>query len=268
MSRVIYGVIGIFVIAVIILTGLVGYLYGQEPQTVTVTIPTTTTVTTTQPIQTTTKTTTVTTTTQTQSSQYKIEATTETVNGSLIGFIRLSAPPGDLAGLLVEDLNGERLNTIIMMSNREFLDRVVVWRQQFNPENVKEDYYTFILKAQNGSVVYRTTIKLLWEVIPPFELLYITSAYANSRIEVIINLGNGGSLDVMITDILVNGKPLRQFDAGATISPDMTNGFSLIRGISVSIKITFSQPLSSGVTYDFKIHTASGTDYPKAVVIP
>jgi hypothetical protein len=26
--------------------------------------------------------------------------------------------------------------------------------------------------------------------------------------------------------------------------------------------------LSSGTTYDIKIHTASGTDYPKAVAIP
>jgi hypothetical protein len=54
MSRIVYGVIGVLVVAVVVLTGLVGYWYGQGFQTATVT----TTVTS--------QTTTVTTTTQTR----------------------------------------------------------------------------------------------------------------------------------------------------------------------------------------------------------
>ena len=37
MSRIVYGVIGVLVVAVVVLTGLVGYLYGQGFQTATVT---------------------------------------------------------------------------------------------------------------------------------------------------------------------------------------------------------------------------------------
>jgi len=283
MSRVIYGVIGIFVIAVIVLTGLVGYLYGQEPQTVTVTIPTTTTVTTTQPTQATTKTITVTTTTQTQTvtttttytssqtqpNQYGIEVTTETQDpiygGSVIIHIKVSGPARDIT-LIISDSNMKTVS-IIPISKEALLDGSEIVQTSFLPtlQLFKEGIWTFILASDpDGNELYRTDIEIPG-AFSRFEKLEITSAYATDSTHVTLNVKNTGSTDTSITDLFVNGKLLSVFDPGAT---GFTPG-TLASGQSASFTLTFtSGKLFSGVTYDFKIHTASGTDYPKAVIIP
>ena len=98
-----------------------------------------------------------------------------------------------------------------------------------------------------------------------FEKLEITSAYADSSTSITLNVKNTGSQDATITDIFVNGKPLSA--VGGTASPTLP--ISLQSGASATITLTFEEPgFTSGVTVDVKVHTASGTDYPKAVVIP
>ena len=100
-----------------------------------------------------------------------------------------------------------------------------------------------------------------------FEKLEVTSAYSNGPNQVVISAKNTGPSDTTITDILVNGRPLSVFAPSAIIDPSLP--ISLPTGASTTITITLSSPgLASGVTYDFMIHTASGNDYPKAVVIP
>jgi len=99
-----------------------------------------------------------------------------------------------------------------------------------------------------------------------FEKLEITSAYANSATEIVINVKNTGSADATITDIFINGKPLS--GVGGSASPALGNGLSLPSGSSTTLTLSFTPGFTSGVTVDVKVHTASGTDYPKAVVIP
>jgi archaellum component FlaF (FlaF/FlaG flagellin family) len=98
-----------------------------------------------------------------------------------------------------------------------------------------------------------------------FEKLEITNAYTSDSKTVIINVKNTGLSDATITDIFVNGKPLSAFNGGSS-APGTP--ISLTSGATTTITLTFTTALSSGTTYDIKIHTASGTDYPKAVAIP
>ncbi|MGQ9781957.1 MAG: hypothetical protein ACUVQ8_06895, partial [Nitrososphaeria archaeon] len=140
-----------------------------------------------------------------------------------------------------------------------FLNRFVVLRQYFNPQNVKEDYYSFTLVAHNGSILYRTTIEMPWEVpqFTRFKKLEITSAYATSTAVIVLNVKNTGSADATITDIFINGKPLEDVNGG-TVSGGVLP--SLSSGDSTSITLTFTEGgFTSGVTVDVKVHTASGT---------
>jgi len=100
-----------------------------------------------------------------------------------------------------------------------------------------------------------------------FEKLEISSAYANSATSIVLNVQNTGSSDATIVDIFINGKPESSFVPAGTAAP--VPPISLTSGSKQTITITIAAPgLTSGVTYDFKVHTAAGNDYPKAVVIP
>jgi hypothetical protein len=126
---------------------------------------------------------------------------------------------------------------------------------------------TVALKIQTASGFYYIGSFNMPGAFTGFEKLEISSVYANSATEVILNVKNTGSSDATITDIFINGKTLSTFNPAGTASPTLP--ISLATGASTTITITFASPgLVSGVTYDIKIHTASGTDYPKAVVIP
>jgi len=272
MPKIVYVVMGVLVVAVVVLAGLVGYLYGKGSQTAivttTVTSQTTTAATTTktQVVTVTTKYTTL------QPSPYKIEATTETANGTLWVFIRLTAPPGDYSYISVYDSKGESVSCIIVPPVRAFLDNFIVSTNAVNLEHYKieEEYCTFMLTARNGSIVYSTTIKLPMAVNEPsgnftrFERLEITSAYAKGTNVIVLNVKNTGSVDATITDIFINGKPLSA--VGGAAAPALP--ISMPSGSSTIITLTFTSGFPSGVTLDVKLHTASGTDYPKAVIIP
>jgi hypothetical protein len=96
-----------------------------------------------------------------------------------------------------------------------------------------------------------------------FEKLMI-SAYANSTTQIILNALDTGSSDVTITDIFLNEKPLASASPLGTASPTLP--ILLKIGDSVQITLNFATPLSSGTTYNIKIHTASGNDYPTLVI--
>jgi len=169
MPKIVYGVMGVLVVAVVVLTGLVGYLYGQGSQTATVT----TTVTS--------QTTTATTTTQ-----------------------------------------------------------------------------THIITVTNTSGNFTR-----------FEKLEITSAFSTAANKIVLNVKNTGSSDATITDVFVNGIPIGSFSPTGSITANPIENYPSLRtGDEVTLTLTFAANLSHGVTYDIKVHTASGTDYPKAVVVP
>ncbi len=99
-----------------------------------------------------------------------------------------------------------------------------------------------------------------------FEKLEVTSGYANSATQIILNVKNSGSSDATISDIFVNGKPIGSADITGTCTPNVP--ISLKTGLSTTLTLNFNSALYSGTTYDIKIHTASGTDYPKSIVVP
>lgn len=265
-SKTVYGVIGILVIAVVVLTGLVGYLYQQKPQTVTETNSQTITITNTSTytqIVTTTNTYTYPS-SQTQTNQYKIEATAEPISGgggAMQVTIKVSGPAESIL-ILISDTDGKGV-ALVPILKIDLLDGV----ETVQTAIPKEGLYTFIIARQSdANELYRTTIELPG-AFTRFEKLEISSAYAYSAILIVINVSNTGSSDATITDVFVNGKPAASFTPAGTLAPALP--LPLASGASTTITLTFANPgLVSGVTYDIKIHTASGNDYPKAVVIP
>lgn len=107
-----------------------------------------------------------------------------------------------------------------------------------------------------------TILKTLTSTVtPPFEKLEIVSAYGEPG-KVVINITNVGTVDATISQVFVNGRPLDP----NKITP--ATPFLLKTGDSIQVQLDFSTaPLSLGETYDFRIHTGSGSDYAQAIMI-
>ncbi len=99
-----------------------------------------------------------------------------------------------------------------------------------------------------------------------FEKLEVTSGYADTSQTLILNVKNSGSSDATISEVFVNDRPILQATPTGAVNPAIP--IALKSGQTTIITLRFNTALSSGVTYDIKIHTASGTDYPKAIVVP
>jgi flagellin-like protein len=100
-----------------------------------------------------------------------------------------------------------------------------------------------------------------------FERIEITSAYATkSGTTFTINLKakNTGSAAATITEIFINGKPISV--AGATSSG--LGNQTINPGDEISGTITLTTGYTSGQTVEIVLHTASGKDYPKSVLLP
>ena len=110
-----------------------------------------------------------------------------------------------------------------------------------------------------------------------FEEVQITYAYANGSEgtnswegDIIVKLKNTGTSAATIDEIFINGKPYNDWEA--KISPDVELPLSLAPGSEATIKLTFSDTedgeFHSGQSVEIKIHTASGKEYPKLIVLP
>jgi len=108
-----------------------------------------------------------------------------------------------------------------------------------------------------------------------FERLEITSAYAEKgkgtaeetifTIYMVVN--NTGSASATINEIFINGKP---HDAAGAEASDFI-GKTIDPGGGIGGKITLSTDkikYISGQTVEIVLHTASGKDYPKSVLLP
>ena len=94
----------------------------------------------------------------------------------------------------------------------------------------------------------------------------VISAYASSTTQIVITVKNTGSSDATITDIFLNEKPLASATPAGTLSGSVSAlPYTLPTGASVQITLNFATPLSSGATYNIKVHTGSGNDYPKLI---
>ncbi|MEM3503002.1 MAG: hypothetical protein QW134_02135 [Nitrososphaeria archaeon] len=106
-----------------------------------------------------------------------------------------------------------------------------------------------------------------------FEKLEIVNAYATKLTgnswTIYLSVKNTGSMDSTITEIFINGKPYTVAGGtliGASLPSYMPVGSS--RTITISVITSNSSPYTSGQTIEVKIHTATGAEYPKAVVLP
>jgi len=103
-----------------------------------------------------------------------------------------------------------------------------------------------------------------------FEKLEITSAFFDGQ-QVVLTVRNTGSADTTINDVYVNGIPC--LATGQDVCN--LNGIGPIP-VGGSVQITVGNPppqvtnrnWANGVTYEIVVHTASGKNYPVAVLIP
>jgi flagellin-like protein len=108
-----------------------------------------------------------------------------------------------------------------------------------------------------------------------FEQLQITSIYDDEN-GIYLTVKNTGTGTATITDIFINGYPSDQCGAtwtaeSSTGSSSGTSQITLKPGEEVTIKITVKGDdkftVKPGVSLEIKLHTASGKDYPKLIVL-
>jgi flagellin-like protein len=108
-----------------------------------------------------------------------------------------------------------------------------------------------------------------------FEQLQITSAWDDAN-GIYIRVRNTGTSTASITDVFINGYPYTQVHAA--ITDDQGNQLAANRPIVLNpgdervLTITFTAApglfrVVPGVSLEIKLHTASGKDYPKLVVL-
>jgi len=105
-----------------------------------------------------------------------------------------------------------------------------------------------------------------------FEQLQITSIYDNSS-GIVITVQNTGTSTATITDIYVNGLPSSATGLKVKVGDrDVNFPIPLNPGNQTTLILYFQNPPSQftvtpGVSLEIKLHTASGKDYPKLVVL-
>jgi flagellin-like protein len=105
-----------------------------------------------------------------------------------------------------------------------------------------------------------------------FEQLQITSIYDNSS-GIVITVKNTGTSTATITDIYVNGLPSSATGLKVKVSgTDVNFPIPLKPGNQTPLILYFQNAPSQftvtpGVSLEIKLHTASGKDYPKLIVL-
>lgn len=274
MSRSVFIVVGVLVALVVVLSGLVGFFYGQstfssqnivtETKTVRETITATKIVTTTfTPI--------------TISPTLNLFAIAyEEYNRFELIIFNYGANIENVTDILINGVPIDEIEPQFKYQTRMYIDRVpVIFGTSHFPIGPNEtvimkvnfstlkftDPYEIVLKTSSGQE-YSAIVK--WR--PPLERLEIASAYATktgvNTWTITIHIKNGVFNDCTVTEIFVNGKP-----ASAAGLSGPTN-FTLKAGTSTSLTYTLTGPYYSGQTIEITLHTLDGTWYPKAIVLP
>jgi len=105
-----------------------------------------------------------------------------------------------------------------------------------------------------------------------FEKIEITSCYAvkesNGNYTVSVMMKNSGSQDSTVSYVLVNGKPLSEYNGNITSSIP-SDGLPIAIGQSQTLTVSIvSGTFEAGTTLDMKFHTAAGKDYPQMLALP
>jgi len=109
-----------------------------------------------------------------------------------------------------------------------------------------------------------------------FEKIEIRSSYATAtddNYEVHLLTFNSGSSSATIDELYINGQPASNLVEGCNpqdvCDGNPTTGVTLTVGASQEITITIARAtFSPGVTIEVMVHTASGKQYPTAVLLP
>lgn len=102
-----------------------------------------------------------------------------------------------------------------------------------------------------------------------FEKLEIVSTWAEksgTSWTVHVTTRNSGSADASISDVFINGRPAASYSPAIDVSAlkaDLKAGNEL-----TDKTFTLGTGFASGQTVELVLHTASGRDYPKTVVLP
>jgi hypothetical protein len=131
-------------------------------------------------------------------------------------------------------------------------------------------YYT-------GSALANWTMKPEWVNMTEtlrFEKLEIPTAYAvydavGKAWTITLEVKNTGTVDVILTDVLVNGRSFSTYVGQVKVSPSLVNGLPVLTGGSVTLKVVIGvDGFKSGQSITITLHTSSGQDYSKTVVLP
>jgi flagellin-like protein len=110
-----------------------------------------------------------------------------------------------------------------------------------------------------------------------FEQLQITSIYDDAD-GIYVTVQNTGTSTATITEIFVNGLPSTQVGLQVQLQNEQgnvqgelaTGGITFPPGSSATLQITLNNhpfTVRPGVSLEIKLHTASGKDYPKLIVL-
>ena len=105
-----------------------------------------------------------------------------------------------------------------------------------------------------------------------YEKLEMRTAYASvngTGWTVYLQVYNTGSTDATITSLNINGKPISTYGANVNMLPASGLPISLITGSNknIDVNILSTAGFISGQTIEVALTTASGTNYPKAIVL-
>jgi len=108
-----------------------------------------------------------------------------------------------------------------------------------------------------------------------FEKVEMTSAYSTwngtgAKWTVSITMKNTGSMDATIDNILINGRPYNDALYGGNVTdPDPALPIPLPIGdnVPISFDIIEGPGFRHGVNIDVKLHSASGQEYPKTILL-
>ncbi|MBS7612338.1 hypothetical protein KEJ27_09110 [Candidatus Bathyarchaeota archaeon] len=132
-------------------------------------------------------------------------------------------------------------------------------------------YYT-------GGALANWTITAEWVNVTStvrFEKLEITTTYVaydtfKKTWIIYLTVKNTGTLDATVVDVLVNGKTFTAYRGQVTVSPSLYNGLPMFAGETVTVELAVALGLdfTYGQSIMIMLHTASGRDYSRTVVLP
>ncbi len=105
-----------------------------------------------------------------------------------------------------------------------------------------------------------------------FERIEVTKWYAvkdetSGNYTVTIELKNSGSADATMNYLLVNGRPLEDYNGNITITPSLPAAIQIGKSKEFTIEILGSL-YEAGTTLDMTFHSAAGKNYPQMVPLP